>query len=52
MLSKFLIIPVVREKIRVELAPVIPTVAPTTLIEEIIQNPRLAALETAKILSM
>ena len=52
MLIKFLIIPVVREKIRVELAPAIPTGAPTTLTEEIIQNPQLAAPETAKILSM
>ena len=35
----FFIIPVVREKIRVKLAPAIPTGTPTTPTEEIIQSP-------------
>ena len=48
--SNFLVIPVVREKIKVKLAPAIPTGAPTTLTEEIIQTP-LVALKTIKILS-
>ena len=51
MLSNFLI-PVVKEKINVKLAPAIPTGAPTTLIEEIIQTPPLVALKTIKILSI
>ena len=34
MLSNFLIIPVVREKIKVKLAPAIPTGAPATLADE------------------
>ena len=32
MLSNFFIIPMVKEKINVKLAPAIPTVAPTTLV--------------------
>ena len=53
MLSNFLIIPVVREKVkRVKLAPAIPTGAPTTLTVEIIQTPPLVALKTIKTLSM
>ena len=52
MLSNFLVIPVVREKISVKLAPAIPTGAPTTLTEEIIQTPPLVALKTIKTLSM
>ena len=52
MLSSFLIIPVVREKIKVKLAPAIPTGAPTKLTEEIIQTAPLAALKTIKTLSM
>ena len=51
-LSNFLIIPVVREKIRVKLAPAIPMGPPTTLTEEITQTPPLVALKTIKILSM
>ena len=43
MLSNFLIITVVRGKIRVKLAPAIPVGAPATLTEEIIQTPPLAA---------
>ena len=38
----FLIIPIVREKINVKLAPAIPRRAPTTLTEEIIQTPPLS----------
>ena len=52
MLSNFLIIPVVREKIKVKLALAIPTGAPTKLAYEIIQTPLLVALKTIKILSM
>ena len=52
MLSNFLVIPVVREKIKVKLAPAIPTGAPTTLTEEIIQTPPLFALKTSKTFSM
>ena len=51
MLSSFFIIPVVREKISVKLAPAFPTGAPTTLTEEIIQSPQLVALKTIKILT-
>ena len=52
MLSNFFIIPVVREKIKVKLAPSISTGALTTLTDEIIQTPPLAALKTIEILSM
>ena len=52
MLSNFLIIPAVREKIKAKLAPAIATSALTTLTEEIIQTPPLVALKTIKILSM
>ena len=51
MLSNFLIIPVVREKIKVELALAILTGAPATLADEIIQTLLLVALKTIKILS-
>ena len=51
MLSNFLMIPVVKEKIRVKLAPASQVVAPTTLTEEIIQTPPLVALKTIKTLS-
>ena len=50
--SNFLTIPVVREKIKVKLALAIPTVAPTTLLNEIIDTSLVAALRTIKILSM
>ena len=50
--SNFLTIPVVREKIKVKLALAIPTGAPTTLADEIIQTPLLVALKTIKISSM
>ena len=53
MLSKFLIIPVVREKIRVKLTPVILLIgAPTTLTEVVMQTAPLLALKTFKTLSM
>ena len=52
MFSNFLIIPVVREKIKVKLAPAIPTGSQTTLTEETIQTPPLVALKTFKTLSM
>ena len=52
MLSNFLIIPVVREKIKVKLALAIPTGAPATLADEMIQTLLLAALKTIKILCM
>ena len=42
----------VKEKIKVKLAPAIPTGAPTTLTEEIIQTSPLFALKTFKTLSM
>ena len=44
MLSNFLIIPVVREKIKVKLALAIPTGAPRILVNEIIDTPPLVAL--------
>ena len=52
MLSNFLIIPVVREKIKAKLALDIPTGAPTTLADEMIQALLLVALKIIKILSM
>ena len=44
--SNFLIIPVVREKIRLKLAVAIPTGTPIILVNEIIDTPPLAALKT------
>ena len=52
MLSNFLIIPVVREKIKVKLALAIPTSAPTKFADEMMQTALLVALKTIKILSM
>ena len=52
MLSNFLIIAVVTEKIKVELALAIPIGAPTTLVNETIDTPLLVALKTIKTLSM
>ena len=52
MLSNFLIIPVVREKIKVKLAPAISIGAPTTLTGKKIQTPPIAAFKTIKTLSM
>ena len=52
LLSNFLIIPVVREKIKVKLALAIPTGAPATLVNEMIDTPPLVAPKTIKTLSM
>ena len=52
MLSNFLIIPVTKEKIKVKLAPAIPTGAPTMLVKEMIDTPPVVALKIIKILSM
>ena len=52
MLSNFLIIPIVREKIKVKIALAILTVAPTNLVNEMINTPPLVALKTIKTLSM
>ena len=52
MLSNFLIIPVAREKIKVKPTLAIPTDAPTTLADEIIQTPLHVALKIIKILSI
>ena len=46
MLRIFFIIPLVREKIRVKLDPAIPTGAPITLADKIIQTPAHAAFKT------
>ena len=51
MLSNFLIIPVAREKIKVKLALAIPTGAPTTLADEMIETPLLVELKTIKTMS-
>ena len=50
--NKFLTIPVVIEKIKVRLALVIPTGAPTILVIEIIYTPLFVAPKTIKILSI
>ena len=52
MLSNFLTITVVREKIKVKLALAIPTGAPTALVNKIIDAPPLVALKAIKTLSM
>ena len=52
MFSNFLIIPAVREIIKVKLTLAIPAGAPTTLTDKMIQIPLLVALKTIKILSM
>ena len=52
MLSNSLIIPVVKEKIKVKLAVAIRTGAPTTLLNEVIDTPPVVALKTIKTLSM
>ena len=51
-LSNFFIIHVIRENIKVKIAPAIPTGTPTRLTEEIIKTPPLVALKTIKILSI
>ena len=52
MFSNLLLVPVVREKIKVKLALVIPTGAPARLADEMIQTLSLAALKTIKTLFM
>ena len=52
MLSNFLIIPVVKEKIRVKLALAIPTGIPTMLVKEMIDNTTIKAIKTIKIFSI
>ena len=52
LLNNFLTIPVVREKIKVKLALAIPTGAPTTLVNEMIDTPPVVALKTINILAM
>ena len=47
-----MIIPVVREKIKVKLALAIPTGAPTKFADKMIQTALLVALKTIKIFSM
>ena len=51
-LSNFLFIPVLREKINVRLALAIPIGAPIKLADEMIQTTLLVALKIIKILSM
>ena len=51
-LIHFIIIPVVREKIKVKLALAIPTGAPITAVKEIVDTPRVVPQKTIKILSM
>ena len=50
--NNFLIIPVVKEKIKVRFAFAIPTGAPIILVNEIIDTPLLFALKTIKIWSI
>ena len=51
-LSNFLIIPVVKEKLKVRLTLSIARGAPTTLVKVMIGTPPLALLKTIQILSM
>ena len=50
--NNFLTIPVVREKIKVKLTLAIPTDAPITLVNEIIDTPPVVTLKTIKFLSI
>ena len=52
MLSNFLTIRAVREKIKVKLALAIPTGAPTTLVNEMMDTLPLVSLKAIKTLSM
>ena len=52
MLSNFLVIPVVKEKIKVKFALAIPTRAPTTLVKEMIDTLPHVTLKIIKFLSM
>ena len=51
-LCNFFIFPVIKEKVRVKIAPAIPTGPSTTFKEEMIKSPPLVALKTIKTLSM
>ena len=51
-LNNFLVIPVVREKIKVKLALAIPIGAPTILVNKEIVTPPVVALKTIRVLSM
>ena len=51
-LNNFLVIPVVREKIKVKLALAIPTGAPAILVNKEIVTPPVVALKTIRVLSM
>ena len=50
--NNFLTIPVVKEKIKIKLALPIPTGAPITLVNEIIDTPPVVTLKIIKILSI
>ena len=52
MLSNFLIIPVVKEKIKVKLALAIATGIPTMLVKEMIDNTSIKTIKTIKIFSI
>ena len=49
MLSNFLIIPVIREKIKVKLVLAIPTGTPATLVNELIDTPPFVSLKQLKL---
>ena len=49
-INNFFTIPVVKEKIKVKLALAIPTGAPITLVNELIDTPPVVALKTITIL--
>ena len=51
-ISNLLIIPAVKEKIKVKIALAIPTGTPATLVNEMIDTPPLVALKTSKTLPM
>ena len=48
MFNNFLTIPVIEQKIKVKILLAIPTGAPTTLVNKMIDTPPLAALKTIK----
>ena len=49
--NNFLVIPVLREKIKIKLVLAIPTGTPTILVNEQIDSPSVVALKTIKIMS-
>ena len=51
-LSNFFIIPIVSEKNKLRLALAIPTGAPTTFVNEMIETPPLVPLKTTKVWSI